>query len=119
MIDFHYCFNGCQGQETGWRTCGSVSRRAGDCVRSPFFESSRVCPTLLSQRERLPRMRTAHGKCTYGVREPMQEAYISCVLGFLCMMYIDSNHRDSDMSKRLSCVSHHIDNIMELMEDLS
>jgi hypothetical protein len=60
-----------------------------------FLESSRVRPTLLGQRERLPRIGIAHGKRTCGIHGPAQEAYMSCVSGFPYTVYIDSNRRDS------------------------
>jgi hypothetical protein len=47
-----------------------------------FLRSSRVHPTLLGQRERLPCMGTAHGKSTCGVRGPAQGVYVLCVSGF-------------------------------------
>jgi hypothetical protein len=37
MFVFHYCFNGCVERETGWRTCGSLSRVGGLC-QEPFFQ---------------------------------------------------------------------------------
>jgi hypothetical protein len=60
-----------------------------------FLRSSRVCPTLLGLLERLPHMGTASGKHTCGIRGPEQEAYVSCVSGFPCRVYIDSNCHDS------------------------
>jgi hypothetical protein len=47
-----------------------------------FLGSSMIRPTLLGQRERLPRTGTVHRKHTSGVREPTQEAYVTCVSGF-------------------------------------
>jgi hypothetical protein len=38
---------------------------------------------------------TAHEKRMYGVCGPVQEMYVSCISGFPCRMYIDSNHCDS------------------------
>jgi hypothetical protein len=43
MFGFHYCFNGCFGRETGWQTCGSLSR-AGGCVQRPFSQEL-YCPS--------------------------------------------------------------------------
>jgi hypothetical protein len=40
-------------------------------------------------------MGTTCGKRTCGVRGPAQEVYVSCVSGFVCRVYINSNHRDS------------------------
>jgi hypothetical protein len=57
--------------------------------------SSRVHPTLLGQRERLPRTETACRKRTSGIRGLARIAYVLCVLDFLCRVYIDSNHRES------------------------
>jgi hypothetical protein len=60
-----------------------------------FLGSGRVHPTLLMAGERLPHTWTAHIKCTQGIRGLAWEAYVSCVSGFPCRVYIDSNHRDS------------------------
>jgi hypothetical protein len=40
-------------------------------------------------------MGTARMKRTSGIRGLTLEAYVSCVSGFPCSMYIDSNHHDS------------------------
>jgi hypothetical protein len=40
-------------------------------------------------------METARGKRTGGIRGLVQEAYVACVSGFPCRVYIDSDHRDS------------------------
>jgi hypothetical protein len=47
-----------------------------------FLSSSGIRPTLLSQRERLPRMGTTHRKHTSGIRGLAREEYMSYVLGF-------------------------------------
>jgi hypothetical protein len=47
-----------------------------------FLVSSRVCPTLLGQREILPHMGTAHRMRRGGVCGLAREAYMSCVSGF-------------------------------------
>jgi hypothetical protein len=57
--------------------------------------SSRIRPTLLGQRERVPQMGIARWKLTCGIHELAQEAYTSCVCGFPCRVYINSNHQDS------------------------
>jgi hypothetical protein len=62
-----------------------------------FLESSRVCQSLLGQRERLPHIGTACEKRSCGIRGLAQEAYMPCVSGFPCRVYIDSNHRDSQI----------------------
>jgi hypothetical protein len=64
-------------------------------VRSTFSQEQLFCPTLLGQRERLSRTGTVRGKRTNGIRGPAQEAYMACVSGFPCRVYIDSNRRDS------------------------
>jgi hypothetical protein len=82
------------GRETGVRPMGhSAGLRGG--VGSTFFRSSRIRPTLLDQYKRLPCTGTAHRKCMCDIRGLAREAYMSCVSGFLCRMYIDSNHHDS------------------------
>jgi hypothetical protein len=60
-----------------------------------FLGSSRVYPTLLGQCQRLPRTETVYEKRMSGIRGPTQEAYIACISGFLCRVYINSNRRDS------------------------
>jgi hypothetical protein len=47
-----------------------------------FLGSSRVCPTLLSQHERLLCMGTGRRKRMSGVRGQVWKVYVSCVLGF-------------------------------------
>jgi hypothetical protein len=70
-----------------------------------FLGSSMIHPTLLDQRERLPRTRLLvesvrvayvdwRRKRMSGIRGLAQKAYISCVSSFPCMVYIDSNCRD-------------------------
>jgi hypothetical protein len=39
-------------------------------------------------------MGTAREKHACGIRGPAQEAYVSCVSGFPCRVYIDSNLYD-------------------------
>jgi hypothetical protein len=62
---------------------------------APFLVSSRIHPSMLGQRERLPRTRTTRRKRTSGVRGLIQKAYVSYVSGLPCRVYIDLNHRDS------------------------
>jgi hypothetical protein len=76
---------------------GSTDRSVGLRVvlGALFLESSRVCPMLLMACERLPRTWTAHRKRTLDIRGLAWEAYVTCVSGFPCRVYIGSNHRDS------------------------
>jgi hypothetical protein len=60
-----------------------------------FLENSRVHATLLELHERLPCTRTVYGKCMNDIRGPAQEAYVTCVSGFPCRVYINSNLHDS------------------------
>jgi hypothetical protein len=60
-----------------------------------FLGSSRVRPTLLGWRVRLPQMGTVHEKCMCGVRGPAPEAHMSWVSDFPLRVYIDSNRHDS------------------------
>jgi hypothetical protein len=60
-----------------------------------FLRSSVVRPSLLGQHGRLLRTETVCRKRTGGVHGPAQEAYMVCVSGFQCRVYIDSNCRDS------------------------
>jgi hypothetical protein len=73
MFGFYYCFNGYVRRETGWWTCGSLSR-AEACVERPFLGSSRVRPTLLMACKKLPRTWTTHRKRTRGVHGLAWEA---------------------------------------------
>jgi hypothetical protein len=63
--------------------------------RALFLKSSRVRPTLLGQRKRLPRTGTANKKHAGSIRRLVQKAYVSCVSDFCYSVCIDSNHRDS------------------------
>jgi hypothetical protein len=83
-------------------TCGSVSRCAVDCVKSPFSLEQWPCSTLSMTHERLPHTETARRKHTSGIRELTWEAYVSCWLGF--PLY--GVHRFE--SPRLSDISNHL-----------
>jgi hypothetical protein len=76
---------------SGWGLC-----------QEPFFESSRVRPTLLMACERLSHMRTARKKRTWGVRGLTWEAYVLCVPGFP----LHGVHRFESL--RLSDISNHL-----------
>jgi hypothetical protein len=54
----------------------SAELRGG--VGSPFSREQCIRPTLLGQRERLPRTEITHRKHTRGVRGLAWEAYVSC-----------------------------------------
>jgi hypothetical protein len=63
----------------------SINRRAEDVVRSPFF--SRTVGSI-----------QLHWVSVKGcLIRLVVSAYVSCVSGFSCRMYIDSNHRDSQI----------------------
>jgi hypothetical protein len=78
---------------------GPVDHSAGLGVMSGalFLESSKIRPMLLMAGERLPRTWIARRKCMRGIHGLAWEAYVSCVSCFPCRMYIDSNHRDSQI----------------------
>jgi hypothetical protein len=78
-------------------THGSVSRRALNWDESLFSWGQWICSTMLMTSEMLPHTRTARKKRMSGVCELVWEAYVSCVSGFPCMVYIDLNHRDSQI----------------------
>jgi hypothetical protein len=90
-------------RERNWVwTRGSVSRRAMDCVGSPFSRERWLCPTLLMTHERLSHTGTAHRKRTSGIRGLAWEAYMSCWSGFpLQGVHRFKSVRLSDMSNRL------------------
>jgi hypothetical protein len=77
------------------RTHRSISRHVVDVVRISFFLGAVTRPKLLTTHERLPRTGTTYRKCMSGIRRLARKAYVSCISGFLCSVYIDSNHRDS------------------------
>jgi hypothetical protein len=60
-----------------------------------FLKNSRVRPTLLGQHKRLPCTGADRRKRTSGLRGPTQEVYVTCVLGFPCRLYINSNCCDA------------------------
>jgi hypothetical protein len=47
--------------------------------------------------ERLSRAGTDHRKCMCSICGLARKAYVSCVSSFPCSVYIDSNHRDSQI----------------------
>jgi hypothetical protein len=101
MFAFHYYFNGYVGRETGWWTCGSLSRARG-CVGRLFLGSSRVHPTLLVACKRLSYTGTTRRKHTLGVCRLAWEAYVSCWSGFpLHGVHQFESLRLLDMSNRL------------------
>jgi hypothetical protein len=67
---------------------GTVGHLAGlrGGVGGTFSREWLIYPTLLSQRERLPRTRTIHRKRTSRVCELAWETYMSCASSFYCMM---------------------------------
>jgi hypothetical protein len=68
------------------------------CSReSIFLGSGGIRPPLLGQCETLPCTGMARRKRISGVRGIAQEAYVLCVSGFPCRVYIDSNHPDSQI----------------------
>jgi hypothetical protein len=73
--------------------------RSADVLRivsgALFLRSSRVHPTLLGHYKMLPRMGTARRKRISGIRGLVRKAYVSCVSGYPCRLYINSNRRDS------------------------
>jgi hypothetical protein len=82
----------------GEKLDGGPMDRLADMLRivsgALFLRSSRVRPTLLGQREKLPHAGTVCGKRMNGVRGPAQEEYVACVSGFFYMVYIYLNRLD-------------------------
>jgi hypothetical protein len=102
--------------ERNWvRTHGSVSRRAVDCVRSPFLRSSGISPNLSVTHKRL--LCVDHVRYVWSmVIRGLSVGIVWCVgWVFPCRVYINLNHRDSRIWVSLVCGSHHIDNLMNLM----
>jgi hypothetical protein len=82
------------GRET---EAGPVGHSVGlrGVVGNSFSREQWICPTLLGQCETLPRTGTTCRKRMSGIRELAPKVYVSCVSGFPCRLYIDSNHHDS------------------------
>jgi hypothetical protein len=83
-------------RERSWVwTRGSVSRRAVDCVGSPFFGSSGICPNLSPSREGL--LHVDHVRYVWSwTIHGLSVRSVWCVSQvFPYRVYIDSNHRDS------------------------
>jgi hypothetical protein len=55
-----------------------LSARLRGGVGSTFLREQWIYPTLLGQRERLPRMQTIRGKRMSGVHAPAWEGYVVC-----------------------------------------
>jgi hypothetical protein len=102
--------------EGSWiRTHGSDGRRAMDCVGSPSSWGQCICTNLLMSSQKAamhwPReirmiddhTQTERGKC------------VTCWSGSPCRVYIDSNHRDSQIWVSLVYDSHHVANLMNLI----
>jgi hypothetical protein len=84
-------------EKLGGRHVDRSTGMLGIMLGALYLRSIRVRRTLLGQRERFPRTGTGHEKRTCGVCGPVQEAYVSCVSGFACRVYIDWNRRDSQI----------------------
>jgi hypothetical protein len=91
MLGFYYCSMTVLGEKLGGRPVDRSASVLRIVLRALFIGSNGVRSTLLGQHERLPRIRTVRRKPTGGVCGPAQEAYVSCVSGFPCRVYIDSN----------------------------
>jgi hypothetical protein len=97
------------------RIHGLIDQRAEDCVGIPFsreqWDPSKSVGDSWKVAMHWPReicMVWDHTRTKRGMR-------VAYWLGFPCMVYIDSNHRDSQIWVPLVCGSHHIDNLMNLM----
>jgi hypothetical protein len=83
----------------GEKLGGGPMDRSADVLRimsgALFLRSSRIHLTLLGQCERLPHKGTVRRKRMCGVRGLAWKAYVSCVSGFPCRVYIDLNRHSS------------------------
>jgi hypothetical protein len=77
------------------QTCGSVSRRAVDCVGSPFSQEKWDLSKFVGDSQKVAicgpreiRMIEGHMRTEHGM-------HVACWLGFPCRVYIDSNRCDS------------------------
>jgi hypothetical protein len=85
-------------RERSWvRTHRSVSRCAMDYVGSPFSWEQWDLSKSIGASWKVATYEAAHRKRTLGVRGLVWKAYVSCCRVFPCRVYIDSNHRDSQI----------------------
>jgi hypothetical protein len=89
-----HCFNGCVGREIEAGPASHLARLRGG-VGSTFSREQCIRPTLLGQRERLPRMGTTHRKHMSDLRGLAREVYVSCVSCFPCKVFNDLDRCDS------------------------
>jgi hypothetical protein len=97
IFGFHYCFNGCVGRETRWRTCGSLSWARGLC-REPFFSVAVgfvQCCWWLVKGCHVRGLPTGSVCGAYVDWRGKRKCHVYQV--FPCRVYIDSNHRDSQI----------------------
>jgi hypothetical protein len=93
------------GQPACWR-----------CSReSLFLRSCEIHPNLLSTREKL--LYADYVRYIWSGSICGSSVESVCHIGqvFPCRVYIDSNHRDSQIRVPLVCGSHHVDNLMNSM----
>jgi hypothetical protein len=95
MLGFLHCFNDYEGEKNWVGTHILVSCCARDVVGSPFYSGVVTLSNTVDNSRNVAAYGTAHEKRMYGVCGPVQEMYVSCISGFPCRMYIDSNHCDS------------------------
>jgi hypothetical protein len=112
-----HCFNGCIGRETGYGTMDQSVIILWIGLVALFSWEQWLCSTLLMTMWKVAictpceicmvegHMWIEHGKC------------VACWSFSPCRVYIDSNHRDPRIWVPLICNSHHIDNLMNLMEE--
>jgi hypothetical protein len=98
-------------QRSWVRTCGSDGHRAVDCVGSPSSQGQWICTILLMTSRKVAmhwlreiRMAWDHTQTEHGMR-------VVCWSSFPYMVYIDSNHCDSQIWVPLVYGSHHVDNL--------
>jgi hypothetical protein len=83
-------------QERNWvRTRGSVSRRAMNCVRSPFSWEQWPCSTLLMTTWKVAIRGPREVRMVDGHTRTERGKHVACWSGFPSRVYIDSNSHDS------------------------
>jgi hypothetical protein len=80
------------------RTRGSVSWRAGDCIGSPFSWEQWDPSKSLGDSRKVSMRRPREIRMVWDHTRIERGMHIACWLGFFpYMVYIDSNHRDSQI----------------------
>jgi hypothetical protein len=97
LCGFLHCFYGCEWDRNWMETHRSVSRRAGDVVRSFFSREQWLCPTLLVTHERLLYADYVRYVWSRVICGPSVESMWHVGQVFPCRVYINLNCRHSQI----------------------